>query len=76
MLIDAGITALTTFISGYTSIGSIAIVYSLFVCVGTLLTLFQQIAPKKLPLLYAAEGTVLTFLFGIASLVFRSIADY
>lgn len=39
-------------------------------------TLFQQTAPKeKLPVLYAAEGTLLTPLFGIASLVFGIIAD-
>ena len=83
MLIGAGITVLSTFIFGYTPIRGIALISSLLVGVGTqlkgisLLTLFQQKAPKeKLPLLYAAEGIVLTSLFEIASLVFVIIADH
>lgn len=82
VLLGAAFTTLSTFLFGYTSIGVVALVSSFLVGVGTqlkvipLLTLFQQIAPKeKLPLLYAAEGTVLTLLFGIASLVFGLIAD-
>lgn len=82
VLIGAAITALATFIFGYTSMGVIALICSLFVGIGMqmksipLQTLFQQTAPKeKLPVLYAAEGTLLTPLFGIASLVFGIIAD-
>lgn len=82
VLLGASFTTISTFLFGYTSIGVVALVSSFLVGIGTqlkgipLLTLFQQIAPKeKLPLLYAAEGTVLTLLFGIASLVFGLIAD-
>ncbi|MGM9949943.1 MAG: MFS transporter [Lysinibacillus sp.] len=82
VLTGAAITALATFLFGFTTIGVIALISSFLVGVGTqlkgipLLTLFQQTAPKeKLPLLYAAEGTVVTALFGIASLAFGIMAD-
>ena len=82
VLTGAVITVVATFLFGFTTIGAIALISSFLVGVGTqlkgisLVTLFQQTAPKeKLPLLYAAEGTIGTALFGIASLAFGLMAD-
>lgn len=82
ILTGAAITALATFLFGFTTLGAIALISSFLVGVGTqlkgipLVTLFQQTAPKeKLPLLYAAEGAIGTALFGIASLAFGLMAD-
>ncbi len=82
VLTGAAITVVATFLFGFTTLGTIALISSFLVGVGTqlkgipLVTLFQQTAPKeKLPLLYAAEGAIGTALFGIASLAFGLMAD-
>ena len=82
VLTGAAITFVATFLFGFTTTAAIALISSFLVGVGTqlkgipLVTMFQQTAPKeKLPLLYAAEGTIGTALFGIASLAFGLMAD-
>ncbi|WP_028274295.1 MFS transporter [Atopococcus tabaci] len=82
LLLGVGLTASATFLFGYTNLSSIALFSSLLVGVGTqlknipLLTMFQEVAPKeKLPVLYAAEGSLLTPLMGVASLVVGFFAD-
>lgn len=82
IILGVMITSLATFLFGYTTISSLALASSLFVGVGTQLkgiplqTMFQQTAPKeKLAVLYAAEGSFLTPLLGLTSLLVGFLAD-
>lgn len=81
-LLGVIVTAVSTFLFGHTTISFIALVSSLLVGVGTQLkgiplqTMFQQTAPKeKLPVLYAAEGSLLMPLLGVFSLGIGFLAD-
>lgn len=76
------LTSFSTFIFGFTTTNVIALISSLMVGIGAQLkgipiqVLFQTVAPKeKLPILYAAEGTILTPLFGVSSLAIGITAD-